>query len=87
VTFTVWYRRVRIERAKVLLGEPDSKIEAIAYDVGYGHVGTFERAFRACTGACPKAYRELLKPPRGQTITNAHNSVRNADLAARNAEF
>ena len=87
VTFTAWYRRVRIERAKVLLGEPDLKIEAIAYDVGYGHVGTFERAFRACTGACPKAYRETLKALRGQTITNAHKSVRNADHAARNAEF
>lgn len=87
MTFTFWYRRVRIERAKVLLVEPDLKIEAIAYDVGYANVGTFERAFRACTGACPKAYRETLKPPRGETITNAYKSVRNADHAARNAEF
>jgi transcriptional regulator GlxA family with amidase domain len=86
MTFTVWYRRVRIERAKILLGEPDLKIEAIAYDVGYANVGTFERAFRAYTGACPKAYRETLKTLRDQTITNAYKSVRNADHAARNAE-
>ena len=87
MTFTVWYRRVRIERAKVLLVEPDLKIEAIAYDVGYAHVGTFERAFRACTGTCPKAFREALKPLRDPTLTNAHKSVRNADHAAKNAAF
>lgn len=87
VTFTVWYRWVRIERAKLLLVEPGLKIEAIAYDVGYAHVSTFERAFRACTGACPKAYREALKWLRDGTITNAYKSVRNADHAARNAEF
>ena len=87
VTFTVWYRRVRIERAKLLLVEPGLKIEAVAYDVGYGHVSTFERAFRACTGACPKTYRQTLKRQRDETITNAYKSVRNADHAARNAEF
>jgi transcriptional regulator GlxA family with amidase domain len=87
ITFTVWYRRVRIERAKGFLADPDLKIEAIAYDVGYANVGTFERAFRACTGACPKAYRETVKPRRGETITNAYNSIKNADHAARNAEL
>jgi AraC-like DNA-binding protein len=87
VTFTVWYRGVRIERAKLLLVEPGLKIEAIAYDVGYGHVSTFERAFRTCTGACPKAYREALKWLRDGTIRNAYKSVRNADHTARNAEF
>lgn len=86
MTFTAWYRRVRIERAKILLFQPDLKMETIAYDVGYRHVGTFERAFRACTGACPKAYREMLKTRHDQTITNAYKSVRNADHAEKNAE-
>jgi two-component system response regulator YesN len=61
MTFAVGYRRVRVERAKVLLRETNLKVEAIAYDVGYSHVGTFERAFRACAGMCPKAYREALR--------------------------
>jgi transcriptional regulator GlxA family with amidase domain len=87
MTFTVWYRAVRIERAKVLLVESDLKIESIAYDVGYAHVGTFERAFRACTGTCPKAYREALKLLGDGTRRNAYKSVGNADHAARNAEF
>lgn len=65
ITFADWYRRVRVERAKILLGEGDLKVEVIAYDVGYRRVGTFERAFRTCTGVCPKGYRAALRSMRG----------------------
>jgi transcriptional regulator GlxA family with amidase domain len=65
ITFSEWYRRVRVERAKILLGEAGLKIEVIAYDVGYRRVGTFERAFRTCTGVCPKGYRAALRSMRG----------------------
>jgi AraC-like DNA-binding protein len=50
----------RIEAAKARLGDPHearTTVAAIAFDLGYGSLGPFNRAFRAATGATPTEWR------------------------------
>jgi AraC-like DNA-binding protein len=50
----------RIDEAKRRLSDPASAhltVAAIAFDLGYGSLGPFNRAFRADTGAAPTAWR------------------------------
>jgi len=48
----------RIERAKALLRETDLSITAIAFQTGWGSLGTFGRTFRDVTGESPSELRE-----------------------------
>jgi AraC-like DNA-binding protein len=51
----------RIEAAKARLGDPAearTTVAAIAFDLGYGSLGPFNRAFRAATGATPTEWRK-----------------------------
>ncbi len=50
----------RIEAAKRRLADPTearTTVAAIAFDLGYGSLGPFNRAFRAATGAAPTEWR------------------------------
>jgi AraC-like DNA-binding protein len=50
----------RIEAAKRRLADPAearTTVAAVAFDLGYGSLGPFNRAFRAATGATPTAWR------------------------------
>jgi AraC-like DNA-binding protein len=50
----------RIEAAKARLGDPQearTTVAVIAFDLGYGSLGPFNRAFRAATGASPTEWR------------------------------
>lgn len=47
----------RMERARQLLVETNSSIEAIAFLTGYGEVRAFSRAFKKYYGATPRYYR------------------------------
>jgi AraC-like DNA-binding protein len=50
----------RIEAAKARLGDPGearTTVAAIAFDLGFGSLGPFNRAFRAATGATPTEWR------------------------------
>ncbi|MCI3135274.1 helix-turn-helix domain-containing protein [Phenylobacterium aquaticum] len=50
----------RIDAAKARLADPaqaGETVAAIAFDLGYGSLGPFNRAFRAATGATPTAWR------------------------------
>jgi AraC-like DNA-binding protein len=50
----------RIEAAKARLADPAharTTVAAIAFDLGYGSLGPFNRAFRAATGASPTEWR------------------------------
>ncbi|MFZ5718007.1 MAG: helix-turn-helix domain-containing protein [Pseudomonadota bacterium] len=50
----------RIEAAKQRLADPRevrTTVAAIAFDLGYGSLGPFNRAFRAATGATPTEWR------------------------------
>jgi len=51
----------RIEAAKARLADPHearTTVAAIAFDLGYGSLGPFNRAFRAATGVTPTAWRK-----------------------------
>lgn len=52
--------RVRIERAKKLLGEPGHKMETLAGMCGYQSANSFCVAFKQATGMSPKQYRDSL---------------------------
>ena len=50
----------RIEAAKRRLADPAearTTVAAIAFELGYGSLGPFNRAFRAATGATPTEWR------------------------------
>ena len=50
----------RIEAAKARLGDPRearTTVASIAFDLGYGSLGPFNRAFRSATGVTPTDYR------------------------------
>lgn len=74
MTFINWYRRVRIERAKVLLSRPRMKVDAVSEAVGYKHITTFERAFRKCTGLCPAEYKKLSRTRSQNSLTTTQET-------------
>jgi LacI family transcriptional regulator len=50
--------RVRIERAKLLLGKPELKAHEIAEQCGFSSIVTFSEAFLRVTGMRPSDYRK-----------------------------
>ena len=52
--------RIRIDRAKRLLGESDQKIEVLAGMCGYQSANSFCVAFKQATGMSPKQFRDTL---------------------------
>ncbi len=58
--FAAFVNARRIEAAKRLLADPGQSrttIAAIAYDLGFGSLGPFNRAFKEATGVTPTEYR------------------------------
>jgi AraC-like DNA-binding protein len=50
----------RVEAAKARLADPmeaEATVASIAFDLGFGSLSPFNRAFRAATGATPTAWR------------------------------
>ena len=60
LTFGGYLTLCRLERAKVLLLVPGSKVITLSWDVGFKSVPTFYRAFRHHTGQSPTEYRQGL---------------------------
>lgn len=60
LNFTDYLSRLRIERAKNLLLNPNIKICDIAYEVGFQSLTHFNRVFRKITGLSPSEYRDKL---------------------------
>lgn len=52
--------RLRIQRAKSLLADPNLKIAAVAKEVGYSDEKYFSKAFKRAEGLSPKDYRKTL---------------------------
>jgi AraC-like DNA-binding protein len=48
----------RLHRAAVRLRRSDEAVSAIAYDLGFNDLSTFNRRFRRVTGLSPTAYRD-----------------------------
>lgn len=60
INFTDYVSRVRIEKAKSLLLNPNLRISEIAYEVGFQSLTHFNRVFKRIVGASPTQYRERL---------------------------
>ena len=55
--------RVRAERARELLGEPQRSLADVAFHLGFSDVSSFSRSFRRWTGLSPGRYRRLPPMP------------------------
>ncbi len=60
ITFTDWLRQVRIVKAMELMKASDFSITHIAYEVGFGDLRTFERAFKQHTGTTPREFKKSV---------------------------
>jgi AraC-like DNA-binding protein/ligand-binding sensor protein len=58
--FTEYVSRVRIERAKNLLLNPNARVSEVAYEVGFQSLTHFNRVFKKLTGQSPTLYRTRL---------------------------
>ena len=60
INFTEYVSRVRVEKAKNLLLNPNLRVSEIAYEVGFQSLTHFNRVFKKITGESPTKYREHL---------------------------
>jgi AraC-like DNA-binding protein/ligand-binding sensor protein len=60
LNFTNYLGRVRVERAKERLLNPNVRVSEIAYEVGFQSLTHFNRVFRKLTGESPSNYRSHL---------------------------
>lgn len=60
LNFTEYLSRVRIEKAKNLLLNPNLRVSEIAYEVGFQSLTHFNRVFRKIVGRSPTDYRSRL---------------------------
>ena len=60
INFTDYLSRVRIERAKNLLLNPNLRISEIAFEVGFQSLTHFNRVFKKIAGQSPTDYRAQL---------------------------
>jgi len=60
LNFTEYVSRVRIEKAKNLLLNPNIRISEIAYEVGFQSLTHFNRVFKKISGLSPSEYRAKL---------------------------
>ena len=63
MNFTEYVSRLRIDRAKELLANPNLRISEIAYEVGFQSLTHFNRIFRKLEGQAPTAYRDSIAMP------------------------
>jgi AraC-like DNA-binding protein/ligand-binding sensor protein len=61
VNFTDYVSRVRIEKAKNLLLNPNLRVSEIAYEVGFQSLTHFNRVFKKIVGQAPTEYREQIR--------------------------
>ena len=60
INFTDYLSRVRTERAKNLLLNPNLRVSEIAYEVGFQSLTHFNRVFKRILGQSPSEYRYQL---------------------------
>lgn len=60
LNFTEYVSRVRVEKAKNLLLNPNLRISEIAYQVGFQSLTHFNRVFKKIAGQSPTTYRQRL---------------------------
>jgi YesN/AraC family two-component response regulator len=61
LNFTDYVSRVRIEKAKNLLLNPNLRVSEIAFEVGFQSLTHFNRVFKKIIGQSPTEYRAQVK--------------------------
>jgi YesN/AraC family two-component response regulator len=61
LNFTEYVSRLRIEKAKNLLLNPNLRVSEIAYEVGFQSLTHFNRVFKKFIGQSPTEYRTQVK--------------------------
>lgn len=59
-TFTEYISRLRVERARNMLLNPNLRVSEIAYEVGFQSLTHFNRVFKNIVGESPTTYRNHL---------------------------
>ena len=62
ITFTDWLRRLRVAKAMEIIRSRDLSITEVAYEVGFGDLRTFERAFKKYTKLTPREFKQSVLP-------------------------
>jgi len=60
LNFTDYLSRIRIEKSKNLLLNPNLRVSEIAFEVGFQSLTHFNRVFKRAAGQSPTHYREQL---------------------------
>jgi len=60
MNFIDYLSRVRVEKSKTLLLNPNSRISEAAFACGFQSMTNFNRAFKRIAGRSPTQFRELL---------------------------
>lgn len=60
INFVDYIARLRIEKARELLGEADLRVTEIAFAVGFQSLSQFNRVFRKVSGQSPTGFRQAL---------------------------
>ncbi len=63
LTFTDYLARLRVEKVKNLLLNPNRRVSEAAYEAGFQSLSQFNRVFRRIAGESPSVYREKLHGP------------------------
>jgi AraC-like DNA-binding protein/ligand-binding sensor protein len=61
LTFTDYLARIRVEKVKHLLLDPNRRISEAAFAAGFQSLSQFNRIFRKIAGEAPTAYRERVR--------------------------
>jgi YesN/AraC family two-component response regulator len=58
LSFTDYLGRVRVEKAKQMLLNPNARVSEVAFDAGFQSITHFNRIFKKHAGQAPTEYRE-----------------------------
>jgi AraC-like DNA-binding protein/ligand-binding sensor protein len=75
IPFVEYVGRVRVEKAKDLLVNPQLRISEIAFEVGFQSLSQFNRAFRRHAGKSPRDYRHALPEAANRQKTGKMRSL------------
>ena len=62
ITFTEWLRRFRVAKAMDIIETSDHSICEVAYEVGFGDLRSFQRAFKKYTNLTPSEFKKSILP-------------------------
>lgn len=61
-SYQIYLNKIRVERAKELLKDPNLSISEVAFSVGYSDLSHFERIFKKVLGCNPSQYQHRHPP-------------------------